>query len=46
MVKLGGEEDGGSVFILVQVSLFVEVLVFWWCEAFLRSNEKGDRSRF
>lgn len=41
--EVGCEKNEGSVFILVQVSLFVEVFIFWWCKAFLRCR-KGKKT--
>lgn len=42
--EVRSEEDEGSVFILVQVSLFIEVVIFWGCKAFLRC-QKGKKKK-
>lgn len=36
MEMLEGRDTMGSVFILVQVSLLIEVFIIWRCKAFLR----------
>lgn len=43
MEMLGGRETKGSVFILVQVSLFIKFIVLRRCKAFLKNKRKKKR---
>lgn len=39
----GGWEARGSVFVLAQVSLFIEVILLWRCKTFLQvRQQKGN----
>lgn len=40
MEMLGGRETKGSVFILVQVSLFIKFIVLRRCKAFLKNKRE------
>lgn len=46
MEMLGGRETKGSVFILVQVSLFIKFIVLRRCKAFLKNKRKKKKILF